>query len=1455
LLNGLDKIRSTEDKVAVLKDDLTELQPELERKEKEIAIMMEKLTIDAKEAEEQAKAARIDEAAAMEKQQECAQIQAQCHEQLAEAEPALEEAVKSLSKLKPSDISEVGSYKMPPAGVALCMEAVCKLLAQASGLQLQITPVTVADPDRIGKKKVDWWQTAKKVLGDAKLLKESMIEFPKERMTREDIEVVQPYISMEEFSPAKVEKSSAAAKTMCVWVHSMYKWYFVNERVKPLRDELAIATSELALVTAQCEKAQGAAAAAKAAVDSLNFQCEKARNEQKALVDRKARTEKQLERAGKLTTLLGDEKLRWGQDAERLGGMLDQVLGNMLIASASVAYFGPLTAQYRRELQETWAAMEEEAGIKRSSKYDLISTCGDPILIQSWNVQGLPSDNLSTENAIILSKASSWPLMIDPQGQANRWIRNKHKGDLVVCKVTDDAYEKQIAMAIRQGLPCLLEGIGEDLDPLLDPVLLKQVYKEGGRFMVRLGPNAVEYEPSFRLYMTTKYPNPSYTPENTVKVSLLNFFITPKGLEDQLLGKLVEKENAEAETRMKQLLKQSAESRATLKELQDRVLRLLQESKGEILDDEDLINALQDSKVKSTEIQKELVIAADTTVTIEKIREEYRPLSHRASLLFFCVTAMDKVDPMYQFALQWFMMLFSNVIDKTAKVEGETVDERLQTLTDALMYAFYQNVCRSLFERHKLHFSFHLCVSVITEQGHCDFNEHRFLLAGPTAAISNPPPNPAPDWLGPVSWDEFLFMDHYLPNLKGIAQCITENVAHFKNIYDSAQAHREPLPGKFSEITPLQRLCITRALRLDKLSLAVQDFVTHFIGEKFIITPTFNLAEAYEDSDCCVPLIFILSAGADPMVDLLKFAETKKMNRNGKLEKVSLGQGQEKKATNLINDGVSRGTWVLLQNCHLATSWMPALEVLVENFNPEQTKKEFRLWLTSMPSKVFPVSVLQISVKMTNEPPKGLRSNMTRSYAGFKEDDLEHASKPGEFKKLLFATCLFHACIQERRKFGALGWNIQYEFNDSDRDCCIKQLNKFLSIYDEVPYDVLTFLTGDINYGGRVTDDWDRRCLNTMLEDFINPNVLEVGYKYSKSGTYFTPEPGNKQYYQDLFSSWPINAFPEAFALHDNADITCARNESNDMLVTILALQEGAGGGGGASRDSELLRMAGEIQAKIPAPFSLFAFQEKYPTSYNESMNTVIVQEAMRYNRLLNIMATALREFMRAVRGEVVMSRDLEGVGQAMYVNNVPASWAAAAYPSLMPLTAWVDDLVQRTRFVQKWYDLGHPRVYWISGIFFPQAFLTGTLQNYARTSKIAIDRVRWGYEWQKVDHTQIAAKPKVGAYIYGLNMEGARFDKEKGKLCESRPKELFTDLPPLYLIPVEDRVAPTNVYVCPVYKTLTRAGTLSTTGHSTNFVLQVEIPTAESPAHWIKRGVAIVTSLQYSKTVVIPDP
>lgn len=465
---------------------------------------------------------------------------------------------------------------------------------------------------------------------------------------------------------------------------------------------------------------------------------------------------------------------------------------------------------------------------------------------------------------------------------------------------------------------------------------------------------------------------------------------------------------------------------------------------------------------------------------------------------------------------------------------------RVEILNDYFTYALYQNVCRSLFEVDKLLFSFLLCTKILFGNKEIDMKEWNFFLAGPSGQIDEKP-NPT-QWLDDLEWTQsykqLFMMDGTLPIFEGIEEYFINFNVKFKKIFDSPDAHEEPMPGDWnSKLNSFQKMLLLKCIRPDKITAAVSNYVVEKMGQRFIEPPTFNLPACFSDSDNCTPLVFVLSPGSDPIASFMKYVEESGMS--SRFKTISLGSGQDKPAEEMIANGKTQGTWVLLANCHLCISWMPRLEAIVEQLNPSN-HNDFRLWLTSCPSPKFPVSVLQNSVKMTLEPPSGLRANLLQTYSLIDNKQLNDCAMPVAYKKLLFAFSFFHALVQDRRKFGPIGWNIPYAFMQEEYEVCSRQLKIFLdeAKNGEIPFKVLVFLGAEVNYGGRVTDDKDVRLISNILLRFINPKVLEDDYPLSASGLYKSIPAGSVEDYIDYIKSLPLNPSAEAFGLHENAEIT-----------------------------------------------------------------------------------------------------------------------------------------------------------------------------------------------------------------------------------------------------------------------------------------------------------------------------
>lgn len=511
---------------------------------------------------------------------------------------------------------------------------------------------------------------------------------------------------------------------------------------------------------------------------------------------------------------------------------------------------------------------------------------------------------------------------------------------LNVIKFTQADYMKVIVNALEVGRPVLLEGIANELEPPLDPLLGRNTFIYSGVEYISLNDNVIPVSKNFRFYMTSNLRNPAFQPETFTKATIINFSLTQQGLNDQLLTTVVAKERPDLQQLLEEVIAENAKNKTKLKEVEDNILYTMSNSKKDILEDESSIKILDDSKIISADIIAKQITSQTTLAQIEEFRKHYKSFAAHSSMLYSSITDLPNIDPMYQFSLYWYINLFKYSIENAKRSVDQ--QQRIIYLTEAITKNLYQAICRSIFEKDKLLYSFILCTKIMIAEGRLQTNLLMFLLRGGDPIDSSKlKSNPSPDWITEKIWDSIMKLNQ-LDRFNGFTDSFTSNLSRWKSFYDSTDPVSESLPHPWEEtLKSFEKLIILNAIRPDKVADGFKKFVTKEMGVEFVTPPQFDIGRSFQDATCLTPLIFVLSPGADPMNSLMIFAE--KMGYMKTFQSISLGQGQGPIAQKLIEEAQERGSWVCLQNCHLATSWMPTLQMLWENMDFNNTTREFQL--------------------------------------------------------------------------------------------------------------------------------------------------------------------------------------------------------------------------------------------------------------------------------------------------------------------------------------------------------------------------------------------------------------------------------------------------------------------------------------------------------------------------------
>ena len=1018
--NGYKQIIEAEQSVEGIKSQLKVLAPELEEAKKKTDIIVEETEIKKKEAEVVQNLVSKEKAACEEIASKAKVISDECKAELSAVIP---EIMKSLEKLDLIDEKNFSMLKGPTIPDALLVTSQCLAIILGVNEEKVMNSVSM-------RQETDWRKTTQKMYLQVKPLLSQMKEFNNIDMEKDKDNFDNEITIMDEKTNGRIEKlfqekkdllkvekisfSSAAAAAIFVWVESQLKLYPAEIGARPKRRRYLAAKKEFEDANAKLELKERELRDKEEELERYNKKLEQSLAEKQRLETEFNTCKTKLERSNILIENLRDEKARWKELAEQLKFELDNLVGDVLISSAVISYLGPFTSGFRSMITKEWNAKSKELKLPGTENASLVKTFGDPIKIQFWQIKDLPSDDFSTENAIILTKSKRWSLCIDPQIQANKWIKNVEGTKLIITNLSSN-FMKDIERAIRFGQPCLLENVGEEIDAALDPILLKQYTGTGNMLTIKLGDKVVDYNPSFFLYITSKERNPHYLPEVSTKVTLINFMITSEGLSDQLLAIIVRKEMPEKEEQKKQLIKEGAENKDELRNLENEILQILALPKAQLLEDEGAITVLTKSKKKSNDIMEKQKISEKTELEINEARKNYVEISQTASCLFFAISDLSYIDPMYQYSLSYFIDLFQMSIDKAEK--SSDIPERLTSIETHFIYSLYLNISRSLFVKDKLLLSFLLCMRIKEFRGEINPGYYSFFITGSVGKPKNYIPPPKVSWMKQNPWENICKLSEFKGPFENFHRSFEGLITEWTAIYESADPMKEPFPSPYEKsLNGFEKMLVMKIIRPDKIVPQIQKFVIENLGQKFVETPAFDLEAVFSESSKTTPLIFVLTPGVDPYNMLKQFAD----KRGTILEGISLGQGQGEIALKKIAEACEQGFWVVLQNCHVAESFMIPLEKKCDEISlfPGKVVENFRLWLTSYPSKDFPSSVLQNGIKMTNEPPSGLKNNLK---SAFMIDEITNPSNFNKsrnltaYRRLLFGLCFFHSVIQERR--------------------------------------------------------------------------------------------------------------------------------------------------------------------------------------------------------------------------------------------------------------------------------------------------------------------------------------------------------------------------------------------------------------------------------------------------------
>ena len=1276
-LMGLDKLRATVEQIEEMQSLLSTKRKRLEDANSEANDRLHCMVEQQQAAESKREASLVLQTELQRQEAAMAQQRASVLQELSEAEPSLLDAQAAVSNIKKQHLSEVRSMTNPPSPVKLAMESVCILLGH----------------------RVDGWKSVQSLIRrddfistvvhlDTAHIPQSL----RERLQRE-------YLDRPEYNIDSIYRASSACGPLARWVLAQIHYAHILESVGPLRAQVQILEEQASLTRQEAVKADATVAELEESIDSFKREYASLISETQALTNEMHTVEARVARSVRLLDGLSSERERWEHGREAFDAQVKTLPGDALLCAAMITYAGFFDQACREALWHAWVARLGSCNVPVRAALSFADTLSTADERAAWQNLGLRSDSLSIENAVMLQRCTRVPLLIDPSGRAVSFAQGLFAhAQPAITSFLDGGFAQVLERALRFGMPLIITD-AEYFDPILMPVLNAEKRRTGGRLLVRVGTSDVDWAPSFRLVLATRYAGLVLAPHVFARVQVINFTITRKSLEAQSLARILHHERADIEQQRVDLERMQSEFQRRLLRLEQSLLTALNEAQGHILDDDHVVSTLETLKAEADDVTRKVQATGDIMSTVQQATEAYVPLASACSALYFLLEHMQELHPFYSFDMRLFERLLQDVLSHPTATDSE--NDRCDALYDELFISTFFRAAPTLLHADAL------VLAVVLAQVYC--------LAGRRA--------------GELDGADFhaLLYGTDTPTLRLLEH---EKLAHPEAWHawtmqvapELADVPLTPLSSHTENL--VRQALIVRTLRPDRLAPALTRLVHHIFGTPLLDAAPPTIHDIVEQVSSDSPLAMCGVAGYDASGIVEACAVSKQMT----CAEVALGSPEAiGMADRAIISAARSGSWVLIKNAHLAPVWLAQLPSRLTSQKPHE---RCRIFLTCELSPSVPPSFIRAARIVMHEPPAGCKAIILDALHALDSRPASNTDKaPPERERVYFLVALLHAIVLERARHAPLGWSHAYEFYDTDLEaayaivdtCMASAAQSRRNLAPEViPWPALRALLAQNVYGSRMDSDADRRMLDALLAHLFIPAAFERDFVIAPNDV--QPLIAPEGLHREQLCAW-ASSLPEPQPVHwvllaPEAERATAVQNATRILRHLQILRQLAG----REQDIVVDHTRSETAPAPPATSELAALVESHLTKvprYTRTDTPSATDPLGRFwarerHMALSVSDTVYRDLERLA--DVLVHRaprssDVSDILSCIEKDRVPAVWCTSSVPFGTSLCGWLNDLGARTQHAMQ---ETHERVE-LGRLWAASAFLTATRQMTAR--------------------------------------------------------------------------------------------------------------------------------------------
>lgn len=1086
---GLDKLRDTVLKVKELRTDLAEKKSQLDNKSTEAKNMLRQMVANQNEAERKREASIEIQKALDIQEKEIAERREIVMQDLAKAEPAVIEAQRSVSNIKKQHLAELRSMGNPPEAVKLTLESVCLLFGHPTNSWKEVQ-LYVRRDDFIS----------------------NIVNFQSETQMTSQVrkKMESEFLSRPNFNFETVNRASKACGAMLQWVEAQVVYSSILEKIGPLREEVKRLENEALTTRSQ-------ALAISEMIEELENSIETYRDDYAALITetQEIRTEMvsvegKVERSLTLLDSLSSEKDRWAASIKKFRSETENLAGDCLLISALLSYSGYFDQKIRSYLNKMWQIRLEELGVSYHNSINALDHLVSPEERLAWIEDDLPADDLFVENITMIKRADHYPLIIDPTGRIMDFLEKHHATTkkLTVTSFLDNSFIKHFESALRFGNPILVED-AEHFDPVLAPVINKEYTKTGGRTLIELGKQEIDFSKDFQLYLFTRDPSIIVLPHISSRSTIINFTITRNSLESQALNRVLLTAKPEVENERKELIKLQGEFKVKLQTLESDLLSSLNESEGSILENNLVLDTLENIKRETSEVNTRMDEADKVMKNLENVMVQFQPLAMHSGLIFSLLERLHLLNPFYQFSLDYFFRIFQSVLNNYNESSNNYSDP-VQDLVKRLYLEVYRRTSFALKGSHKAVLSL-LFGATFVEQDEIDVEKIDNLVRNFEKLDRT-----QSDWLNNV-FSLFKFSE----NSKNVE---VDKVVHKLWSTKPDFTLVDELFGK-SYKRFLDKVLFMKFIWPENMSYYVDYLCFELFGQHLASSDEVELKEIVEHQiDSSTPMALCSVDGVDPTFKVEATAQLLKLE----CDIIAMGSKEgQLAAERALSMACRNGTWLLLQNLHLSPDWLENLEKRLAGMN---LHPKFRLFFTVNFNSRVPTTLLRMSRIASFERPIGLKSSVKAAFKSFNLNRVQ--TNPMERARLFFLLAFAHGIISERLNFVPLGWSKLYDFSNADLDSGSFIIDKWVTSMSNnrsnvppasLPWAAIRYLISKTVYGGKIDVVNDAEKVDKIIESVFSELTYNSDFQLVSNESQTTlPEQGT----YDNFVGW-IEKMPD----------------------------------------------------------------------------------------------------------------------------------------------------------------------------------------------------------------------------------------------------------------------------------------------------------------------------------------